>query len=157
MAADMDRDWSSAYNIEGFLPWAVYVLKEGAHLPLRILLVEDDPDIQKMVRLSLTYQGGHQVSLASSGREGLEKAIQELPELILLDVMMPEMDGHETCKALKANPSTAKIPVVFLSARAQQAEIQKGKELGAIGYLVKPFDPLMLSSQLDTILAGASE
>lgn len=124
-------------------------------MPLRILLVEDDPDIQKMVRLSLIYQGGHQVTLASSGKEGLEKAIAEQPDLILLDVMMPEMDGHETCKALKANAVTAQIPVVFLSARAQQAEIQKGKELGAIGYLVKPFDPLTLSSQLGAILAEA--
>jgi CheY-like chemotaxis protein len=126
-------------------------------MPLHILLIEDDPDIQKMVRLSLLYQGGHQVSVASGGREGLEKAAQENPDLILLDVMMPEMDGYETIKALKAQPGTRHIPVVFLSARAQQTEIQKGRELGAVGYLVKPFDPMTLASQLDTILSSGGQ
>lgn len=128
-------------------------------MPLRILLIEDDPDIQKMVRLSLLYQGGHQVSVASGGVEGLQKAASESPDLILLDVMMPEMDGYETCKRLKSQPGTRHIPVVFLSARAQQAEIQKGRDLGAVGYLVKPFDPMALSSQLDTIMnsAGADQ
>jgi len=121
-------------------------------MALRILLVEDDPDIQRMVQLSLKFQGGHEVSVASGGKEGLEKAEQEQPDLILLDVMMPEMDGYETCRRLKANPATAAIPVVFLSARAQQSEIQKGRELGAIGYLVKPFDPLTLSGQLEAML-----
>jgi CheY-like chemotaxis protein len=123
-------------------------------MPYRILLIEDDPDIQKMVRLSLLYQGGHQVSTASSGREGLEKAAQENPDLILLDVMMPEMDGYETIKALKSQAGTRHIPVVFLSARAQQVEIQKGRELGAIGYLVKPFDPMMLASQLEALMTS---
>lgn len=126
-------------------------------MPLRILLIEDDPDIQKMVRLSLMYQGGHQVSAASGGREGLEKAAQENPDLILLDVMMPEMDGYETIKALKSQPGTRHIPVVFLSARAQQTEIQKGRELGAVGYLVKPFDPMTLASQLDAILSSGGQ
>lgn len=121
-------------------------------MALRVLLIEDDPDIQRMVQLSLKFQGGHEVSVASGGREGLEKAEQERPDVILLDVMMPEMDGYETCRRLKANPATAEIPVVFLSARAQQSEIQKGRELGAIGYLVKPFDPMTLSSQLEAML-----
>lgn len=124
-------------------------------MALRILLIEDDPDIQRMVQLSLKYQGGHQVSVASGGREGLEKAGTEQPDLILLDVMMPEVDGYETCKRLKASPTTHSIPVIFLSARAQQAEIQKGKELGAIGYLVKPFDPMSLSSQLEALMKSA--
>jgi CheY-like chemotaxis protein len=126
-------------------------------MPLHILLIEDDPDIQKMVRLSLLYQGGHQVSVASGGREGLETAARENPDLILLDVMMPEMDGYETIKALKAQPGTRHIPVVFLSARAQQTEIQKGRELGAVGYLVKPFDPMTLASQLDAILSSGGQ
>jgi len=124
-------------------------------MPMHILLIEDDPDIQKMVRLSLKFQGGHQVSVASDGREGLEKAIAEHPDLILLDVMMPEMDGYETCRRLKAEPATREIPVVFLSARAQQSEIEKGRELGAVGYLVKPFDPMTLSDQLSAILHDA--
>jgi len=126
-------------------------------MPLRILLIEDDPDIQKMVKLSLLYQGGHQVSVASGGAEGLQKAAAENPDLILLDVMMPEMDGYETIKALKSQPGTRHIPVVFLSARAQQAEIQKGRELGAVGYLVKPFDPMSLAAQLEAILSSSGQ
>lgn len=122
---------------------------------LRILLIEDDPDIQKMVQLSLKYQGGHQVSVASGGAEGLKKAEAESPDLILLDVMMPEMDGYETCRRLKAQPGTRHIPVIFLSARAQHSEIQKGKDLGAIGYLVKPFDPMALSGQLEALMQKA--
>ncbi len=121
-------------------------------MALRILLIEDDPDIQRMVQLSLKFQGGHEVMVASGGQEGIAKAEQERPDLILLDVMMPEMDGYETCRRLKANPATASIPIVFLSARAQQSEIQKGRDLGAIGYLVKPFDPMTLSSQLEEML-----
>lgn len=121
-------------------------------MSLRILLVEDDPDIQKMVQLSLKFQGGHRVSIASSGVEGLQKAIEEQPDLILLDVMMPEMDGYETCKQLKEREDTRGIPVVFLSARAQQAEVQRGKDLGAVGYLVKPFDPMKLAGQLNQML-----
>lgn len=126
-------------------------------MAMHILLIEDDPDIQKMVRLSLKFQGGHEVSVASDGREGLEKALVEHPDLILLDVMMPEMDGYETCRRLKAEPATQDIPVVFLSARAQQSEIEKGRELGAAGYLVKPFDPMTLSDQLTEILHAARQ
>lgn len=126
-------------------------------MSLRILLVEDDLDIQKMVRLSLKYQGGHEVIVASGGKEGLVLAASQQLDLVLLDVMMPDMDGYETCKALKANPATEAIPVIFLSARAQQAEVQRGQELGAIGYLVKPFDPMRLSGQLEAILSAARE
>lgn len=121
---------------------------------LRILLIEDDPDIQRMVQLALKYQGGHQVRVASGGVQGLAMALADKPDLILLDVMMPEMDGHETCRRLKADAQTQAIPVVFLSARAQQAEIQKGLDLGAVGYLVKPFDPMTLGAQLEAILQG---
>lgn len=131
--------------------------KGDRQVTLNILLIEDDADIQKMVQLSLKYQGGHNVSVASGGQEGLAKARTERPDLILLDVMMPEMDGYEVCQRLKADPETASIPVVFLSARAQQSEIQKGKDLGAAGYLVKPFDPMTLSSYLEAILESAKE
>lgn len=131
--------------------------RRATSVSLRILLIEDDPDIQKMVRLSLKYQGNHEVSAASGGREGLEKAAAENPDLILLDVMMPEMDGYETIKQLKSQAGTRHIPVIFLSARAQQAEIQKGRELGAIGYLVKPFDPMTLASQLEAILNSGGQ
>lgn len=122
---------------------------------MRILLIEDDPDIQKMVQLSLQFVAGHEVHTASSGKEGLVKAPALRPDLILLDVMMPEMDGYETCRQLKADPATGGIPVVFLSAKAQAAEVQKGRELGAIGYLVKPFDPMNLAPELQRLLQAA--
>jgi CheY-like chemotaxis protein len=110
-----------------------------------------------MVQLSLKFQGGHQVLVASGGREGLEKAAKEQPDLILLDVMMPEMDGYETCECLKSQPGTRHIPVVFLSAKAQQSEIQKGRDLGAIAYLVKPFDPMTLAAQLEAIMSQGGQ
>lgn len=124
-------------------------------MPLRVLLVEDDPDIQKMAALALKYRGGHTVLAASGGAEGLALAARENPDVILLDVMMPEMDGFETCRRLKEQPGTRHIPVVFLSARAQQTEMQRGQSLGAIGFLVKPFDPMTLGSQLESLLSSA--
>lgn len=121
-------------------------------MPYHILLVEDDPDIAKMVQLSLRYQGGNRVSVATNGRDGLAVAERERPDVILLDVSMPEMDGYEVCRRLKADPVTASIPVVFLSARAQQMEIERGRSMGAAGYLVKPFDPMTLPHQLEAII-----
>lgn len=122
---------------------------------MRVLLIEDDPDIQKMVELSLTLVGKHEVvGIASSGAEGLRLAGQLQPDLILLDVMMPEMDGYETCRRLKASTETAEIPVIFLSAKAQAAEQAKGKALGAIGYLVKPFDPMALPAAVEALVRG---
>lgn len=123
----------------------------------RILLIEDDPDIQKMIQLTLKFQGGHQVTLASDGLEGLAKAAEEQPDAILLDVTMPHMDGYETCRRLKADPATAAIPVIFMSGRAQPSDTQKGLALGAVGYLVKPFDPMTLSDRLDAILGPAGQ
>lgn len=122
---------------------------------MKVLLIEDDPDIQKMVAIALKFKGGHQVETAGSGAAGVRLAAEWRPDLILLDVMMPEMDGYETCRRLKADPATAGVPVIFLSARAQAAEIEQGLKLGAIGYLVKPFDPLMLHDQLLAILGEA--
>lgn len=126
-------------------------------MPMRVLLIEDDPDIQQMVQLALKFKGGHQVLVAGNGKEGLALAAQANPDVILLDVMMPEMDGYETCSQLKAQVGTRHIPVVFLSARAQQSEMQKGRELGALGYLIKPFDPMTLASQLENLLQDAGQ
>lgn len=122
--------------------------------PKRILLIEDDPDIQKMVVLALKYTAGTEVSTAGAGGPGLARARSEQPGLILLDVMLPDTDGYAVCRALKADPSTAGIPVIFLSARAQHAEVQMGLGLGAAGYLVKPFDPMALAAEIDRILGG---
>jgi CheY-like chemotaxis protein len=95
--------------------------------------------------------------VAGNGQECLEKVSTERPDLILLDAMMPRMDGYETCRRLKADPATRDIPVIFLTAKAQEGEIRKGLELGAVGYLVKPFDPMRLAAQIKQILENARE
>ena len=118
----------------------------------KVLLVEDDEDIQKVARISLQFRGGWEVSLAANGEEGLAKAASERPDLILLDCMMPKMDGYETCRRLKQDPSLCHIPVIFLTAKAQEVEVKKGLSLGAIGYLIKPFNPLSLVSEIQQIL-----
>ncbi len=118
----------------------------------KVLLAEDEEDIQKVARMSLQFQGRWEVVVASNGEECLSKVSTERPDLILLDAMMPRMDGYETCRRLKADPTTRDIPVIFLTAKAQESEIRKGLELGAVGYLVKPFDPMRLASQIREIL-----
>ena len=118
----------------------------------KILMVEDDPDIRRVAVMSLKFKGGWQVVTANDGIEGLEKAAAEKPDVILLDSMMPRMDGPETCKRLKADPALRDIPVIFLTAKSQKKEIEAGLELGAIGYLVKPFDPMTLADELKKIL-----
>lgn len=118
----------------------------------KVLLAEDEEDIQKVAKMSLQFQARWEVVLAGNGEECLSKVSSEHPDLILLDAMMPRMDGYETCRRLKADPATRDIPVIFLTAKAQEAEIRKGLELGAIGYLVKPFDPMRLAAQIRQIL-----
>src|SRR3990172_4921794 len=122
-----------------------------------VLLVEDDEDIRKVAQISLQFRGGWQVSLASDGEEGLRKAAQERPDLILLDCMMPKLDGYETCRRLKRDPELRHIPVIFLTAKAQDSEVQQGLSLGAVGYLIKPFNPMSLAEEIRQILeAGES-
>jgi CheY-like chemotaxis protein len=116
-------------------------------MPLNMLLIEDEPDIQTVVKLALVATGGHHVTVADDGLTGLESARMEQPDVILLDVMMPRMDGHELIRLLKAGDRTSGIPVIFLTAKAQQKDIDDGMLLGADGYLLKPFDSLTLSDQ----------
>ena len=118
----------------------------------KVLLTEDDVDIQKVAQMSLQFRGGWEVSLATNGEECLALAAKEHPDLILLDCMMPVMDGYEACRRLKQDPVLRHIPVIFLTARAQETEIKKGLLLGAIGYLVKPFNPMSLVSEIQQIL-----
>jgi len=118
----------------------------------RILLVEDDVDIQKVVRMSLKLRGIKDVVVAENGEECLAVVSQVKPDVILLDVMMPKMDGYETCRRLKANPETQSVPIIFLTAKAQQFEIKRGFQEGAIGYLTKPFDPMTLHEQIVAML-----
>jgi CheY-like chemotaxis protein len=116
-----------------------------------IVLAEDDPDIQLVARLSLK-RAGCQVRVVGNGLEAIEAVKADPPDIILLDWMMPELDGLETCRRLKADPQTAAIPVVFLTAKSQESEIQRGLSLGAAGYVTKPFDALKLGEQVKAIL-----
>ena len=123
----------------------------------KILLAEDEEDIRKVAQISLQFRGGWEVSLASDGEECLSKAAQERPDLILLDCMMPRLDGYETCRRLKADPSLREIPVIFLTAKSQESEMRKGLELGAAGYLIKPFNPMSLAAEIRKILESDDE
>jgi len=113
-----------------------------------VLLVEDDPDIQKVIQMSLKLHGIKKVVLANNGEECLAMVGEIKPDVILLDVMMPKLDGYETCRRLKQDPETKAIPVIFLTAKAQHFEVKKGLEAGALGYLIKPFDPMTLHDQI---------
>lgn len=114
-----------------------------------ILYVEDDSDIQTVARIAFEAIGGFTVRICGSGREALDTIESGLaPDLILLDVMMPEMDGPTTLASLRKLTSTAATPVIFMTAKAQGSEIAHYKSLGAIGVVAKPFDPMQLSNQI---------
>ncbi len=117
----------------------------------RVLLVEDELDIQIVARLALRDIGRLEVEVCGSGTEALEVAPRFLPEMILLDVMMPEPDGLATLRALAEMPETASIPVVFVTAKAQSHEIEEYLEAGAVDVIVKPFDPMTLAERVHEI------
>jgi CheY-like chemotaxis protein len=119
----------------------------------RILIAEDDQDIQKVIKMSLKVRGVQEVVVTENGEECLARLADFTPDVILLDVMMPKLDGYETCRRLKENPATAGIPVIFLTAKAQHFEARAGMEAGALGYLIKPFDPMTLHEQIAALLA----
>ena len=119
---------------------------------MKILLAEDDHSIQLIAKMALQSVGGHSVMLAKDGVETLEQVNTSKPDLILLDIMMPRKNGFETCQDLKNSDHTKAIPVIFLTAKVQVLELQHGMSLGAIGYIIKPFDPLTLSKQIEEIL-----
>jgi CheY-like chemotaxis protein len=121
---------------------------------MKVLLIEDEDDIRRIARLSLTRVGGMEVVDAASGVEGVRRAEEERPDAILLDVMMPGLDGPSTLAALRSNPNTAGIPVVFLTAKAMPTEMTRLRDLGARGVLTKPFDPVTLPAQLKAALEG---
>ena len=123
----------------------------------KVLLAEDEEDIRKVAQMSLQFRSGWKVALASNGEECLAKAADDPPDLILLDCMMPKLDGYETCRRLKQDPSLRHIPVIFLTAKAQETEVKKGLSLGAVGYLIKPFNPMSLASEISQILEGQDE
>lgn len=117
----------------------------------RILYVEDDPDIQAIARLSLESVAGFTLHVCSSGAAAVSEAEAFGPDLLLLDVMMPGMDGPSALAALRALPTFADIPVVFMTAKAQPSEIAHFHLLGALAVITKPFDPMNLGIQLRAI------
>jgi CheY-like chemotaxis protein len=114
----------------------------------RVLQIDDEPDILEIVAASLGLDPEFEVRGCGSGTDGLTAAAQWRPDLILLDVMMPVMDGPATLRHLRDDPQTADIPVVFMTARAQTRELDHFKSLGAAGVIVKPFDPMTLAASL---------
>ena len=119
---------------------------------MKVLVVDDDDDIRTITRLSLTTVGGMEVVEAADGPAAVDAAICERPDLILLDVMMPEMDGVQTLTALRSHGSVDRIPVVFLTAKALQSEIDRLLSCNVAAVFVKPFDPLTLADRLREVV-----
>jgi two-component system OmpR family response regulator len=117
----------------------------------RILMVEDDPDIQTVTKFALEAVGGFTVQVCGEGLCALETTLTFAPDLILLDVMMPDLDGPSVLKELRANSRTNQIPVVFMTAKAQPHEIAHFRQLGALDVITKPFDPMTLSESIQDI------
>ncbi len=123
---------------------------------MKVLIIDDDDDIRSIAGLTLSRVGGMDVIQAASGAEGIRKACDENPDVILLDMMMPVMDGSETITALRAHPATAATPVIFLTAKTVGAEVERMNSLGAAGVLTKPFDPRTLSEEVRILLKRSS-
>ncbi len=122
----------------------------------RILIAEDERDIRDLITFTINY-AGYEVIATSNGEEACAKAEEIIPDLILLDVRMPRMNGYEACTRIKSTPLLEHIPVVFLSAKGQEAEVQTGLQAGAIEYILKPFAPDHLIERVKAILASQSK
>jgi two-component system OmpR family response regulator len=118
----------------------------------RVIYVDDEPDIREVAELSLCLDLDFEVRTASSGEQALEIVAEWIPDVILLDVMMPGMDGPSTLARLRESDASAAVPVIFVTARAQSSEIQGFETLDAIGVIAKPFDPMTLAKQVRTLL-----
>ena len=122
----------------------------------RITYVEDEPDIRTIAELALTRIGGFELQVCASGHEAVDQAPEFMPHLILLDVMMPGIDGLETLSRLRKQEATAKTPVIFMTAKAQRHETDEYRSLGAIGVIPKPFDPMELPTTIVAIWHAAA-
>ena len=118
----------------------------------KVLLVDDEPDIRKIGLMSLTAVGEWEAREANSGQAALDALAEEIPDLILLDVMMPGMDGPTTLSKIRENPAWADIPVIFLTAKVQTNEVGRYVALGARGVIAKPFDPMTLPNDVREVL-----
>ncbi len=118
----------------------------------KIVIAEDEPDIRELIAFTLRF-AGYEVVTANNGEEGYQITQREHPDLVMLDVRMPKLTGYEACKRIKAEPELAQIPVIFLSAKGQESEIEQGLAAGAEEYLLKPFALDQLVDRVKTILA----
>lgn len=119
----------------------------------KILITDDDPVIIELLQVNLEFEG-YDVITAADGLEAVERAARDAPDLVILDIMMPRMDGWTARAEMLKDPRTAEIPVIFLSARAQQADLRKGYESGVAAYVTKPFEPVELLDLIEQILTG---
>jgi sigma-B regulation protein RsbU (phosphoserine phosphatase) len=119
---------------------------------MKVLVVEDDRSIQMVLELVFTRMAKCEVVLASDGPEGLAMIQKHRPDVVLLDLMLPGMDGFEVCKRSKADEATRHVPIIFLTAQPQPASVARAMALGAAGYLVKPFDPIKIIDQVNEAL-----
>jgi DNA-binding response OmpR family regulator len=124
--------------------------------PATVLVVDDDPVILKLLEVNFEMEG-FSVVRAADGAEGLERAREVLPDIVILDVMMPRMTGYEVAKALREDEGTAHIPIIFVTARAQSSDVERGMELGVDDYVTKPFDPLDLIARVNVLLARRAD
>ncbi len=122
----------------------------------RILVADDEPDLLRLVAIRLG-RDGHEVLQARDGEEALRMALDERPQLVLLDVTMPGMDGYAVCRAIRSGLGAAAPPIVMLSARGQEQDVRGGLASGADGYIVKPFRPSALAAEVARYLADASD
>jgi len=118
----------------------------------KIVIAEDEPDIRELIAFTLRF-AGHEVITGNNGEEGYELTKKEKPDLSMFDVRMPKMTGYDACKKIKADPEIAHIPVIFLSAKGQENEIEQGLAAGAEEYLLKPFAPDQLTEHVRAVLA----
>jgi two-component system alkaline phosphatase synthesis response regulator PhoP len=117
----------------------------------KILVVDDDEDILELVRYNLTKEG-YRVSCALSGEQAISKATEDFPDLIVLDLMLPGIDGLEVCRRIKSRPEVSRIPIIMLTAKSEEADIVTGLELGSDDYVTKPFSPRVLLARIRSVL-----
>jgi DNA-binding response OmpR family regulator len=125
-------------------------MSEGARK--LVLVADDDPDILDLVTFRLD-RAGYEVMQARDGQEALEAALERTPDLCVLDVMMPRLDGYEVTRRLREETATKAVPIILLTARAQEADVQRGFESGATDYVKKPFSPQELRARVEALLA----
>ena len=124
---------------------------------MRVLIIDDEEDFRAIAGTCLGILGGVSVSEAENGEVGLKKAEEDQPDVILLDLIMPEMDGITTLRELRKNPSTQEMPVIFMNSKGMFDEFEETKKLGALAVITKPFDPEKLADQIRKILANAKQ